>query len=95
MKNLILYCLPLHLVNSQDLEAIEKFSYFKALVHYIDGNNVYIQTVLNKNIDVDYIKSGTILELYQFKYVLRYNINKKWEKNEPYLKNIKLISNNF
>ena len=92
MKNFILYCLPIDLVESQDLEAIEKYNYFKALVNYIDGNTVYIQRLLYKNIDFDYIKSGTTLELYRFKYLLRFFLNGKWSIIDPNLKNIKLIT---
>ena len=92
MKNYILYCLPLVLVDSQDIEAIEKFNYFKAVVNYIDGNTVYIVSLLNKNIDLDYIKEGTTLELYRLKYLLRYysNNTKSWIKIDPIFKNIKL-----
>lgn len=92
MKNFILYCLPIDLVVSQDLEAIEKYNYFKAIVSYIDGNTVYIQRLLYKNIDFEYIKPGTTLELHRFKYLSRYLLNGIWTQVDPKLKNIKLIT---
>ena len=92
MKNFILYCLPLDLADSLDLEAIEKYSYFKAIVTYIDGNTVTIQKLFYKNVDFEYIKPGTILELYRFKHFLRYYLDCKWTQADPKLKNIKLIT---
>jgi hypothetical protein len=92
MKNFILYCLPIDLEVSQDIEAIEKYNYFKAIVTYIDGNTVSIQRLLYKNVDFEYIKPGTILELYRFKYFLRYYLDGKWMHVDPTLKNIKLIT---
>jgi hypothetical protein len=92
MKNFILYCLPPDQAESRDLEAIENYNYFKAIVNYIDGNTVTIQKLLYKNVDFEYIKPGTIMELYRFKYFLRYYLDGKWTQADPKLKNIKLIT---
>jgi len=92
MKNFILYCLPLDLADSLDLDAIENYNYFKAIVNYIDGNTVKIERLLYKNVDYEYIKPGITLELYRFKYFLRYYLDGKWIAADPKLKNIKLVT---
>ena len=95
MLDYILYSLPLDIATSNDLEAIENINYFKANVRYIDGNTVRIQKV--EHIEQNFIscsnhlKTGTVLELHQFKYLLRYYENNSWKKIHPKLKYIYLL----
>jgi hypothetical protein len=95
MLDYILYSLPLDIATSNDLEAIENKNYFKAHVRYVDGNTVRIQKV--EHIEQNFIscsnhlKTGTVLELHQFKYLLRYYENNSWKKIHPKLKYIYLL----
>ena len=96
MLDYMLYSLPLDIATSNDLEAIENKNYFKALVQYIDGNTVRIQQVDHIEPEFqscNYLKTGTVLELYQFKYLLRYYQNNCWNKIHPKLKHIHITKN--